>query len=726
MKQSIAIIEDEKSDDPTAKYAVDGFKKCFVCQLTDRKVAVHKGSLNMINSMIKSRTKAFKKQTPHYLKNTLQFLEKCPPKSCSSAESTIKLIIKTCTVKDNKQLGVIVAELIRVGSSAKNKSSRKNGWMFVNVVLEKYEPKKGGKKLKKPPKAVLDVLQTGLKQGLSDSDKATQKEAMQVLTKVSLIDETRAERITQRMTPAAKRHFDQLFGSPSNKPKKKKPRTPRTPKTPKTPKTPSKTPRSPKKGAKTNGSKKTGSKKNLTAKDKSKKGGTKKSDGKKKGGTKSSDTKNKKTNKTDKSKKEENKSTKTDKSTKKDDDRKSGDEQSKTVETPKDDDKTVSNGNYDKNKNETQQTTTNEPKISESTTTEAHVKAVEETETTETPSTTTTATAGTEKKDDKDTTTTDNTESNGTAKTSTDGGNEEEEQDGDGDGDDKGHHHSRKVPSLLGDNDPEQIAAALHIPIPDDGDGDEATYFPTDKGASKSPKDDDEDGDGDDDEDSDDDEDEDSDDEDDDDDDSNSDDDDSQFGGGGSSSENDARDLIESFLDLKDPQINWKMIEFLSKDNMTHLLMSYISRMPQGPKIWQENLDVNFDEIIPETLPLYSDEADEIRATQLSYSLMRILSNEHAAETVKSFLLRKCQEICLHALAVFHPLSKGNVYHGRVVLEILLNHWPKSFMAALANQRHIQSLLKCALFRNLHQGNLNSFFLDLICFRPTNKIGQIQ
>ena len=43
--------------------------------------------------------------------------------------------------------------------------------------------------------------------------------------------------------------------------------------------------------------------------------------------------------------------------------------------------------------------------------------------------------------------------------------------------------------------------------------------------------------------------------------------------------------------------------------------------------------------------------------------------------------------ICLHALAVFHPLSHGNVYHGRVVLEILLNHWPKSFMAALANQR---------------------------------------
>lgn len=156
-----------------------------------------------------------------------------------------------------------------------------------------------------------------------------------------------------------------------------------------------------------------------------------------------------------------------------------------------------------------------------------------------------------------------------------------------------------------------------------------------------------------------------------------------------------ARDLITSFLELKDPQVNWKMIEFLSKDNMTHLLMSYISRFPSGPKIWTEDLNIDFEVPIPETLPLFSDEVDEIRCTQLSYSLMRILSNEHAAETVKSFLLRKCQEICLHALAVFHPHSKGNVYHGRVVLEILLNHWPKSFMSALANQRHIQSMFFC-------------------------------
>merc|ERR1712130_992390 len=93
------------------------------------------------------------------------------------------------------------------------------GWKFIGQILKKYEPKKNGGKTKKPPKAVLDALQTGLKQGLSDSDKATQKEAMNVLNAMSLIDEARAERMMTRMSPTARRNFEKITGT---KPKDKK------------------------------------------------------------------------------------------------------------------------------------------------------------------------------------------------------------------------------------------------------------------------------------------------------------------------------------------------------------------------------------------------------------------------------------------------------------------------------------------------------------------------
>ena len=122
--------------------------------------------------MIKTKTKQFKPQIAHYLKHCMTYLEKGESKSAVAMEESIKLMISKCIIKDNKSLGVIIAELIRFGSSAKNKTVRKNGWKFIATILKKYEPKKDKKQKKKPPKAILDALQTGLKQGLADSDKA--------------------------------------------------------------------------------------------------------------------------------------------------------------------------------------------------------------------------------------------------------------------------------------------------------------------------------------------------------------------------------------------------------------------------------------------------------------------------------------------------------------------------------------------------------------------------
>eukprot|EP00487_Bulimina_marginata_P003463 TRINITY_DN1835_c0_g1_i1.p1 TRINITY_DN1835_c0_g1~~TRINITY_DN1835_c0_g1_i1.p1 ORF type:complete len:159 (-),score=12.29 TRINITY_DN1835_c0_g1_i1:250-726(-) len=144
MKQTHAIIEDGKCDVSSAKYAVDGYKKCFVAQLTDRKKAVHIEACNLLNAMIKSQTKAFKPQLAHYLKHCMNYLDKKKSESTVAIEGCIKLMIATCIIKDNKSLGVIIAELIRFGSSAKNKSIRANGWKYIVTILKKYETKKGG------------------------------------------------------------------------------------------------------------------------------------------------------------------------------------------------------------------------------------------------------------------------------------------------------------------------------------------------------------------------------------------------------------------------------------------------------------------------------------------------------------------------------------------------------------------------------------------------------
>ncbi len=59
------------------------------------------------------------------------------------------------------------------------------------------------------------------------------------------------------------------------------------------------------------------------------------------------------------------------------------------------------------------------------------------------------------------------------------------------------------------------------------------------------------------------------------------------------------------------------------------------------------------------------------------------------------------------------------MYHGRVILEVLLNHFPCKFFKYLVEDSEIiQPLMKYAIFNNIHHGNLNSFVMDLICFDP--------
>ena len=49
-----------------------------------------------------------------------------------------------------------------------------------------------------------------------------------------------------------------------------------------------------------------------------------------------------------------------------------------------------------------------------------------------------------------------------------------------------------------------------------------------------------------------------------------------------------------SFLELKEPRINWKMIEFLSNKPTTSLLLAFISRMAHSG-LSESDADVNED-----------------------------------------------------------------------------------------------------------------------------------
>eukprot|EP01083_Nonionella_stella_P109609 319802_1 len=96
--QSSTILEDEKCDALSAKDTVEQHKKCFMTQ--------------------SKHTKQFKPQTAFYWKHLMQYLEKADSKTVEGCDALIKVLCLSLIVKDNKCLGIIMAELIRFGISA--------------------------------------------------------------------------------------------------------------------------------------------------------------------------------------------------------------------------------------------------------------------------------------------------------------------------------------------------------------------------------------------------------------------------------------------------------------------------------------------------------------------------------------------------------------------------------------------------------------------------------
>lgn len=134
--------------------------------MSDKKVGVRKEAINVVRAMVNAHAPLFRKQTQHYLKNTIQIYKNNDAKVIKVGDLCIKLMVTQLTIKDNKQLSIIVAEFIREATSSKSTFVRKQCWVFVNFALSFLS-----ENVRKLPKVVAEVLQTGLKSGISDSNK---------------------------------------------------------------------------------------------------------------------------------------------------------------------------------------------------------------------------------------------------------------------------------------------------------------------------------------------------------------------------------------------------------------------------------------------------------------------------------------------------------------------------------------------------------------------------
>ena len=226
----------ELLDSLTLKYFMESFKKPFWKQIEDKHISIQKECINLLYVIIKNYWLYIKKYINYYMKKLLIYFEKNDVKSTRKLiEPTIKLIIRSLNFGDDKIIVVmIIAELIQFATKCRSKMVKKHSWIYLGLCIKKqikYQQElpsassspsyamdstnnsnknysfTSGKGNNKSPQNMLDLIQSGLKKGISDSDKSTQAEAMSVLTLFTILDETRAERLISRMSGNVMRQY---------------------------------------------------------------------------------------------------------------------------------------------------------------------------------------------------------------------------------------------------------------------------------------------------------------------------------------------------------------------------------------------------------------------------------------------------------------------------------------------------------------------------------------
>lgn len=163
------------------------------------------------------------------------------------------------------------------------------------------------------------------------------------------------------------------------------------------------------------------------------------------------------------------------------------------------------------------------------------------------------------------------------------------------------------------------------------------------------------------------------------------------------------RSLVSKMLELEQPFITEKMVEFLLQDGVCETFVSFISQIP-------EDLEDEINE--PPMPPLAEGEireekprpepGDEVTpALRRSYRATMLLASDDPTDTLLKFLRQRAKPITAALFKVFWWPAKGSLHHACRVLDHLLRHEANSVLDTVgrnksALERHIGPMLRMA------------------------------
>lgn len=158
--------------------------------------------------------------------------------------------------------------------------------------------------------------------------------------------------------------------------------------------------------------------------------------------------------------------------------------------------------------------------------------------------------------------------------------------------------------------------------------------------------------------------------------------------------------LLLKLLELEEPTITPKMVDFLLLDGVTELLLSFITQLHSGPRPSPQNYDNE--------------------GLKLSYKATILITADEPSEPLQKFLSYKVNVITKSVFNVFLDYSAGSFYHCARILETLLRLFPAEVYNAMIDDGLLESRMD-SLLRYIGCVPVADVTVMLVCMSPIHR-----
>ena len=165
--------------------------------------------------------------------------------------------------------------------------------------------------------------------------------------------------------------------------------------------------------------------------------------------------------------------------------------------------------------------------------------------------------------------------------------------------------------------------------------------------------------------------------------------------------------LLNKLLELEEPYITPKMVDYLYQQGVTEKLVSFITQAGSA-----------------NARPGRNDDSSQSHEMKLAYKAVIILTCDEPSEATLNYLGKVAQTIVREIFDIFKDDSAGSFYHAYRIIGCLLRNFPTDVYEALCNDGKLPERMS-AIFRYIGHTPVSELLVMIVALTPLPRASQL-